>query len=212
MTSVITGDVINSRHHKQETWLLPLKKMLAGFGRSPLWWEITRGDSFQLEVANPAHALLAAIAIKACIKAQGATGLDVRMAIGTGNKTYQGNRISECTGSAFVRSGDRFEGLKKEKLNLAIQTGNAETDIGLNIMMRLALMAMDKWTAPSAEVILLQMTALYKTGNYLNQKELERTLKLKQSSVSERIKRAHFGEISEFEQYFRNLLAQPAMP
>lgn len=212
MTSVITGDVINSRRNSQDIWLPPLKKLLATFGRGPQYWEITRGDSFQLEVTDAPRALMAAIAIKACVKAQGAKALDVRLAIGIGDKSYHGKRISESSGTAFIRSGDRFEGLKKEKLNLAILTGIPPTDEALNVMARLALMAMDKWSASSAEVIRLQMAALHAMCRYLSQKELESKLKLKQSSVSERMKRAHFTEISEFEMYFRNLTAQLSTP
>lgn len=120
IVAIITGDIINSRNANPKKWLTILKKALSHSGGSPSTWEVFRGDSFQLEVKNPADALLTAIRIKANLKT--VKGLDARMAIGIGEKGYSAPRITESNGAAFVYSGEKLESLKKEKQNLAVKS------------------------------------------------------------------------------------------
>jgi hypothetical protein len=200
MISVITGDIINSRKvTDQKAWLVPLKKILSFYGKSPKSWEIFRGDSFQLEIDRPSESLMAALRIKAAIRS--VKGLDVRMAIGIGKKTYVAARISESNGEAFVNSGEKFEELKKIKQRLAIRTPWPRTDRQLNLMISLASIAMDTWSPGSA-----QLTDLSLRYQDLSQKELGKKIKRTQSSVSERQTRAHLEEILELEKYFREHL------
>jgi len=166
MTSIITGDIINSRKvTDQQAWLVPLKKLLSTYGKSPKTWEIFRGDSFQLEVEDPTLSFLAAIRIKAAIRS--VKGLDVRMAIGIGKKTYVASRISESNGEAFVNSGEKFEELKKLKQRLAIKSPLAVSDTQLNLMISLASIAMNTCSATSAQLI-----DLFLRHQHLSQKEL----------------------------------------
>lgn len=68
MTSVITGDIINSRDVLAETWLPILKQSFNKIGKTSKTWEIFRGDSFQIEIENIANALLFTIELKTAIK------------------------------------------------------------------------------------------------------------------------------------------------
>ena len=120
ITSVITGDLVQSRLTHQSAWLGKLKKILALEGKSPRNWEIYRGDSFQVEVRDPQEAFLTAIRIKAAIKT--VKNLDVRMAIGIGDKKFSSRRIVESDGEAFVHSGETLETLKKSRQTLAIKS------------------------------------------------------------------------------------------
>ncbi len=78
MTSIITGDIVHSQMSNPGIWMDLLKQQFLKSGSSPYTWEIYRGDSFQLEVVNPAKALETAILIKASIKC--IKNIDVRMA------------------------------------------------------------------------------------------------------------------------------------
>ncbi|MEO5650569.1 MAG: hypothetical protein ABIR03_11690 [Ginsengibacter sp.] len=80
MICIITGDVINSKRNSPKAWLSPLKKELNKVGKSPKFWEIYRGDSFQVMISNPNDALMTAIKIKATLKC--IQGINVRMSIG----------------------------------------------------------------------------------------------------------------------------------
>jgi hypothetical protein len=191
MTSIITGDIINSRSiRNQQAWLRPLKQLLQHYGKTPKTWEIYRGDSFQVEVKKPQDALLCAVSIKACIKA--IKGLDVRLAIGIGVKSHNAARITEANGTAFIHSGETFELLKKQKRNLAMRSPWPETDKDFDLILQLASAVMDKWSTTSAETMLLSLS---QPG--LAQKELSERLGIGQSSVSERQTRAHYHVISE---------------
>ncbi len=45
MTSIITGDIINSRKNIPESWMAKLKETLNALGETPKDWGIFRGDS-----------------------------------------------------------------------------------------------------------------------------------------------------------------------
>ena len=197
MTAIITGDIINSREVPAGEWMPLLKEILSGYGKSPKNWEIYRGDSFQLQL-SPKLALQAAFSLKAGIKQ--VKELDVRLAIGIGNQDHEAKSISESNGSAFVRSGECFENLKKQ--NLGIITGNLETDETLNLMFQLALLTMNNWSPTVAETI---KVFLQHPGK--NQTELARELKKSQSSISEALKRGGFDEIMQLENFYRRQIS-----
>jgi hypothetical protein len=201
MISVITGDIINSRKAQTNDWQTVLKDELGKIGQSPKTWEIYRGDSFQLEIAEPSEALINAIKIKAALKSKGK--IDIRMSIGLGEKTQNAPTISESSGSAFINSGDKFELLKKEKQNLAIKTDSSKFDKEINLYLKLSLITMDRWTKNSAEIVNLAIENPNKS-----QEELGKLIGIKQTAVSLRLNRAHFEEILEVNEMYKSKLQQ----
>jgi predicted XRE-type DNA-binding protein len=195
MTSIITGDLINSRKLTSKAWIDDLKKLLSAKGKNPTDWEIYRGDQFQLEIQNPEDALITALQIKAMLKT---IKIGVRMSIGFGDKTHNAKKISESNGSAFIRSGETFETLKKQKTNLAINTGNPDFDSEINLMLKLASITMDHWLVQSAEFVI---AAIENQG--LSQEELGQKLGINQAAVSRRRKRAQFDLIMELDAFYR---------
>ncbi|WET03802.1 SatD family protein [Flavobacterium sp. YJ01] len=200
MTSVITGDIIGSRQQQSEHWVEDLKKILTPFGTTPSQWEIYRGDEFQIEVTNPEDALLVAILVKARLRA---IKSDARMSIGFGDKTHNAERISESNGAAFINSGELFETLKKQKVTLALRTGDSNFDEKLNLMIQLALTFMDSWLVQSAEFVALAIE-----NPNLSQEELGQKLGINQAAVSRRQKRAQFDLVMHLDKYFRNQIKQ----
>jgi len=196
MTSIITADIVNSRKLKSKTWIDGLKEFLSTKGNNPGDWEIYRGDQFQLEIANPEDALLTAFEIKAYLKSM---KVDVRMAIGIGDKTHRAEKISESNGTAFIRSGETFEMLKKLKTNLAINSGDALFDRELNLMLQLALVIADGWLAQSAEYFVVAIQ-----NKQLSQEELGHKLGINQAAVSRRRKRAQFDLIMDLDAFYRD--------
>lgn len=192
MTSIITGDIINSRKKIPETWMIKLKNTLNSLGNTPKDWEIFRGDSFQLEV-RPEDALKACLIIKSAIKQFKA--LDVRLAIGLGDKTYDALTITESNGSAFVNSGECFENLKKQ--TLALKSNFQDFDNTINTMLELACLTMNNWSVTSSTLI---NTTLNNPN--LNQKELGELLGKSQSNISEGLKRGGYDEILKLLRYY----------
>ena len=200
MTSVITGDIIGSRQQKSKDWVEDLKKILSPFGETPSQWEVYRGDEFQIEIQNPEEALLVAILIKAHLKA---IKLDARMSIGFGDKTHNAEKVSESYGTAFINSGELFETLKKQKVSLAMRTGDAAIDEKMNLMIQLALTFMDNWLAQSAEFVAVAIE-----NPTLSQEELGQKLGINQAAVSRRQKRAQFDLVMHLDRYFRTQIKQ----
>lgn len=196
MTSIITADVIDSRKAPNSSWIDPLKNLLSGFGNSPQTWEIYRGDELQLEITPPEEVFISALKIKAVMKI---SRMDVRMSIGIGNKSYTASRLSESNGTAFMRSGESFELLRKQKLTLILNTGNADIDNELNLMIQLALTFLDSWLPQSAEFFL---TAI--ENPQLSQEELGNKLGITQAAVSRKKKRAQFDLLMDLDRHFRS--------
>lgn len=199
MISIITGDIVNSTKAEVNSWLDPLYNILDNFGESPEVWEIYRGDSFQLEISDPAKALEAAILIKAKMKQL--KGIDVRMCIGLGEKNHSAGRITESNGSAFVHSGKGFESLKKRKQSLSVVSGNAKFDEEIDLLLRLALIAMDNWTPAVAEFVTISFS------DDLLQEQIAKLLNITQASVSERRRRSYIDEIREVDEWYRTRIS-----
>ena len=195
MTAILTADIINSRKLSSKIWINDLKAFLNTFGQSPNDWEIYRGDEFQLEIKNPEEALLVAFQLKAFFKS---IKLDIRISIGFGEKTYKSRKITESNGSAFIRSGETFETLKKQKLNLAIRSPDTIFDEELNLMLKLSLSFMDNWLQQSAEFVIVAIQ-----NPTLSQEEIGMLLGINQAAVSRRQKRANYELIKELDLYFR---------
>lgn len=201
MTSIITGDIINSRKVDPVIWLNPLKDLMKEWGKTPKTWEIYRGDSFQLEITQPQYALLAAVRIKACIKS--IENLDVRMGIGIGHKNYDAKKITEANGEAFINSGETFEELKKLKQNLAIKSPWTQLDDELNLMFRLASIVLDKWSTATAQIVAVSIA-----NRTLSQKELGDKMERTQSTISEAQKRAHYDEIMDLVSFYEKSITE----
>lgn len=200
MTSIITGDIINSRKLDDSgLWMKPLKTLLHTLGKSPKTWEISRGDSFQLEVPQPENALLTAILIKATIRS--VKGQDVRLAIGIGQRKHTAASISESNGQVFIFSGEKLDEIKKEKQTLAIKTPWDQFDRELNLCLRLGLIAMNSWSTKAAEIMKISLE-----HPRMENLTISKRLGISQSSASERRKRAHYAEIMDLDLLYREKL------
>ena len=198
MTSIITGDIINSSNYQDsKRWLEALKEVLKSMGREPRTWQIYRGDSFQVEIKEIVQSLQKAIKIKAAIKC--IKGLDVRLAIGIGEKSYDAPKITEANGEAFVNSGQLFEKLIKQ--NIAIKSPWPEVDHEINLLLSLALLTMDHWTPNSAEIVKAALDLPDAT-----QKELGQKMNITQGRVSERLSRAGYEEIMKMNERYIELI------
>ena len=196
MTSVITGDIINSRNTSSEVWLKELKHIFKELNAG----EIYRGDSFQIEIKDISKSLYTAIYIKSVLKT--IKNIDVRMAIGIGTKNFDANTVKEANGAAFVNSGFAFDNYLK-KQTLAIKTPWKKIDEEVNISLGLGLLTIDHWTTNSSEIVKVSLEKKEAT-----QKEIAAFLKISQSSASERRKRSGFDEIMKLEKRFQKLINQ----
>lgn len=127
--------------------------------------------------------------------------LDVRMAIGIGTVETDARKVTEATGTAFIRSGGSFDELGKH--TLLIDTGHHLINETLNLMISLALLTMNGWTVTVATAIKASIENPQK-----NQNELAGLLKKTQSSISEALKRGGYEEIKKLNQYYESTIAR----
>lgn len=197
MIGVITGDIINSSKASSPLeYLTILKEEFNKIGPEPKYWEISKGDSFQL-MTDPVLVIEKAILIKSRIKT--IKDLDVKMALGIGEVSYIADRISESNGEAFVNSGRLFENSKQ---NLVVKSPWPEFDQNMNLMLKLALLFMNNWSQKSAEIIQLSLN-----NRELTQTELGEKIGLKQNLLSKLRKTAKYNEVLEIIKYYRNKLS-----
>lgn len=212
MIAVLKGDIVASRKiSNPEKWLIPLKALLAKWGSTPEQWELVWGDSFQLEINEPETALSKALEIKALIKKVTASdnrkksaAVDVRIAIGVGEKTYAGQRVSESNGAAFINAGEKFEVLKD--MRLGVKTPWPDFDDEINLYLKLAGLFMDRWSVSSAELLSIVLAE-----ESITQHDIGALLGIKQSAVSGRWNRAHVDEVMKIEQVFKTKIKQLAV-
>jgi predicted XRE-type DNA-binding protein len=209
MLAVITGDIVDSRKlANQQDWYLPLESLFNSWGPKNETWEIFRGDSFQVEISDSLEALKKAMFIKATLKSiksqsqqKRTAPVDVRMAIGIGEREQNAESLGMRTGSAYVNSGEAFEQLRTKEQNLLVKTPWEDFDKEMNLMLKLALIVMDNWSNNSAEIMKI---ILERPG--LKQVEIGEILGIEQNSVSARLGRAYHSEMLELHDLYKEKL------
>lgn len=198
IVAVITGDIVNSRLVEVSQWLPKLKETLNKYGSTPKTWEVYRGDSFQLRL--PAvQGYIAALHLKATIKQY--KNLDIRIAIGLGELSYTGQKVTESNGEAFQYSGDAFDNLNKR--TLAIR-GVDDSDVyAIQTMFDLAMLTANNWTVTVAQLI-----KMYIENPDKQQQEIAQLLNKSQSTVSETLSRSGYDEIIAVQTYYKQLIDQ----
>ena len=202
MIAVVTGDIVNSERIGPERWMPSLEKYFLQLGKSPMVWEIYRGDEFQL-ITTPEKALEVALTIKALVKK--IPELDVRIAIGLGEEEFKGKGVSDSNGSAYRRSGRTLMGLKENGVNLGIGIGNNQENT-FNLLFKLALDFMDSWSVVSAEIVFITLQ-----NPDTKQREIARKLNIQQSAVSQRKKRARLHLVQELLDYYKETTKNMAL-
>lgn len=187
MVAVITGDIINSRKVSSESWLPKLKDYFASSIVDSDKWEIYRGDSFQLEVSVE-KALEVALCIKAMIKSN--NKIDVRMAIGIGEKDFKGKKITESYGTAYINSGESFERIKNN--TLILKSPFSEFDDYFNPILKLLSFISNNWKPVTSETIFYALT-----HQNLLQKEIAEKLSKDTTTVNKALKRGGYDEVVE---------------
>lgn len=198
MVAVITGDIINSRKVSSESWLPKLKDYFASSIVDSDKWEVYRGDSFQLEVSVE-KALEVALCIKAMIKSN--NKIDVRMAIGIGEKDFKGKKITESYGTAYINSGESFERIKNN--TLILKSPFSEFDDYFNPILKLLSFISNNWKPVTSETIFYALT-----HQNLLQKEIAEKLSKDTTTVNKALKRGGYDEIIEIVNLYSKKIQQ----
>ncbi|NOU16065.1 MAG: hypothetical protein HOO91_00710 [Bacteroidales bacterium] len=219
--AVLTGDLVKSRTIKDgdiETVINSLKETFDELNKKILSnrasFQIFRGDSFQAIIPNLELALVTAIIIRARLrtfesgyrvigtkksdKPINYAYTDARIAIGIGEVSYFGSKISESQGEAFQKSGHLLDKLKKENERLGVDTPWEKINKEFHVESKLADAVISRWTANTAMSVFLHLL------NKKNQSELASVLNITQPALHKRlVTYGNIGCINAFiERYF----------
>ena len=195
--AVITADIIDSGNHPVSEWMPALKAFLSGWGSETRDWDVYRGDELQIRMPQ-STSMDFTIELKAFLMAQ--FDLDLRAAIGLGREEFRADKVSQSNGSAYRRSGEVFEVLRKQKSTILISSGHRTADRSLNLLLKMESHIMNQWSRVSAESVWF---ALSKPE--ASQQELADALGIRQSAVSQRQTRARLDLVWDLLAYFREV-------
>lgn len=195
-SAVITGDVIDSRSFDDSMWILPMKELLSELGKQGDFWDLYRGDGFQIHLTNPEKAFELAIRIRALLKSKHKK-LDARMAIGIAKVDPRTRSVKESTGDAFVYSGQLLEQLEQQGETFSVRTQWRNFDQLFNVILKFCAVTIDSWSISSAKVV----DALWMTDR--TQAQVAELLRISQSAVSRAQARAHLELFEEVNSVFK---------
>ncbi len=205
--AVLTGDIVNSTKLTAAKEAKLSSTLIDIFVDYDSKFEFYRGDSFQAYVKNPVNALrLALLSRSAAIRLFKEDKLvlsDIRISIGIGKITTPVRSLKTAKGEAFILSGRKFDEILKNHQRLAISTGNALANEGLQVIADYLNAIFDAMTGKQAEVIfeLLQ-------GEI--QKVVAKKFKKTKSTIHQRITAGRWTEIEKLLQQYENIINQIA--
>lgn len=224
--AVLTGDLVKSRTIKDgeiETVINSLKETFIELNKKLLFnkasFQIFRGDSFQAIIPDPELALITVIIIRARLRTfvsvyriVGAKKsnkpinyayTDARIAIGIGEVSYLGNKISESQGEAFQKSGYLLDKLKKENERLGVDTPWENINKEFYVESKLADAVISRWTANTAEAIFIHLL------DKKNQSEVASILNISQPASHKRlVTYGNIGSINTFTERYLELITK----
>ena len=154
-------------------------------------FKIKRGDSIQGLILNASEALRIAIMLKAAVtqiafdknSKKRHPDINIRLALGLGDIENIRTSIDQSSGEALTYSGRTLDLMKKEKRTFAIKTPIEEWNSELETAFKLLEVILASWNIASAELI-------YWLLKGFNEYEIAEKLKISQSAVNQRKKRA----------------------
>jgi hypothetical protein len=202
--AVLTGDVVNSTGLGTEAEEMLLQALLLAF--SPYLIEFYRGDSFQAFLEDPVVSLRVALmcrtlAISITAGDEGPPVSDVRISLGLGPATRPVRAPGLAKGEAFLLSGRGLDELQKTERRLAIISGHAIADIGLEAM------------AGHLDAIFRRMTPKQAAAigwllRGVTQQEVAAQLDRSRSTISQLVTAGGWAEIEKILELFEKLINQ----
>lgn len=193
---VITAKLFKNRGVVSAKDISSLLKFLDLFGNAPYDWQIYRENEFQLRLAEANKALYVAFWLKSYIRIFG--DLEIKIAIGIGEEDSRNAELSYNTGSAYRYSNTAFERLMQNRQTIVLCTGCKKFDENINLLLELAEVFMGKWSKISAETVFH-----FLMNPKMTQQELAAELGISQSTISQRLNRAHYEHILKIDRHFK---------
>jgi len=206
--AVITGDIVKSGKFgpDREKALKILKdalNSLNNFKRKSIGGisDIFRGDSFQIVISEPKHALEISIYLKARLFSKTIKGnsIDVRIAIGIGEiESFDEKNIQESDGEAFRLSGNALDNISKYR-RFSIKSNIDKSNKQLEFISSSIDSITRRWSPEQAEAVWL-------SGK--TQTSISKKLGISQPAVNKRLLLAGHFTLKESFELFKFLIEE----
>jgi hypothetical protein len=209
--AVITGDIVRSRNVVDLQVLLQvLKESIPEIEEqlnTRMDIEIYRGDSFQIVVERPEHAVKVAILIRTKLRSKTIFSeseeanisldnlWDARVSIGIGEVDKPANRVVESTGEAFELSGKQLDSMKTSQDRIRIASAWDSLNQQFEVMAKLGEAIISRWTLSSCEAAYRHLLF----GE--TQKQIAQKLNISQPAVHKRLSIANIDAIESMVNY-----------
>ncbi len=205
MIAVLNCDIVRSRaYEKKDVWLKKLKQTcheVLEIAENDA--AIYRGDSLQIRIYEPLHALKTALILRLSIRADQDMlkhKLDLRIAIGLGDETYAGESVSEADGDAYYRAAEVLEQIDESGRRLNIKTPLHTIDHELQVTLYLLDLLIGGYPQATAEAALLALSQAQ------TQEALSKELGITQGAVSQRLAKAHMDAVQATLRRYRHII------
>lgn len=165
-------------------------------------FDVFRGDSWQMFVERPEHALRVAVAFRAWLRAYADT--DSRIALVVDTVDFVDFRhVSESDGPAFRRSGYALDGLGRRSMACLLpeQWQGTTRQLLFNTVASAVGAFVDGWTQAQAQAVSLTLSLLPTSGDYASQEQVAAAWTpepVSQQAVSANLRKAHWSVIEEY--------------
>lgn len=175
--AVLTGDLVDSTKRSADQIALAMRAIEAAAAKVSTWhspakdtrFTRSRGDGWQMVIAEPQYALRAAVVIQGKLIA---LGMESRIFAGIGTSDSLGSStLADASGEAFVRSGQGLDSMG-DAWRIGIDKEGIRPEDQL--IAELLGERMGRWTAAQAEAAAMQLasplkiTTLFEIGKELN--------------------------------------------
>jgi len=208
--AVITGDIVKSGKlgSDREKALKMLKdtlNSLNNFKKKSIGGisDIFRGDSFQIVISEPKHALEISIYLKAQLFSKTIKGnsIDVRIAIGIGEiESFDEKNIQESDGEAFRLSGNALDNISKYR-RFSIKSNIDKSNKQLEFISSSIDSITRRWSPEQAEAVLLWLSGKTQTS-------ISKKLGISQPAVNKRLLLAGHFTLKESFELFKFLIEE----
>jgi hypothetical protein len=196
--AVITADIVNS------TLLTPAdeKKLVETLSLvlTSNKYEFYRGDSFQVYIKKPQHALNVLLQTRT-IARKISPDHDIRASIGIGEVNTHLRKLSTATDEAFILSGRSFDTLSKTSNRLTIKSSNEIFNHAFKVISIFVDYIFNSLTEKQAEVFFALL------GDN-TQSEVAKKLKKAQSTVNKHIQSGGWHELAEVLHEYRAIVSK----
>ena len=192
--AVITGDLVKSSNYQAadyERLLYLLDQSLRSLSPAP-YYNIYRGDAFQLLLTEPGHAVRAALLLRLNLIAEAA---DARLCIAIGPVDNLRADIKTATGPVFTLSGTGLDQLAQQRWSLYCADGSQPLDL----LLRFADKLLMQLTARQAQVLLLYLLA-----NDQSHQALATELNTSRANITALLNQANYLLFNDFVQHCHN--------